>query len=874
MANRISSEYDMIEKFTEIASNYFGEDISKQRIGMFGYVTESMAKTFNSVLMDSYFRSKEFHSITARRIQTLMMDASTLKIDASAAVPATMDTFISIETNDIFKKGIMTGDDYSFVIDKDTVVNILGYEFMLEYDINIISRKVGNNYTYSTQFVTDDSFAISELKNPYLLNTRSIQDGRELLMIRTPLRQMTKLYKYHVVMDNDEINLTGVEFPYEGQVAYFNIYYREPNKTKFELVDKHYVYDQSVPTTRYLLYDNDTEEKTIRIYSDSFIPKFNSEIRLDIYTTTGNSGNFEYQGDDNDISVSLKSYNDSRDYIGVELACVPIGPSVGGKDVKSLDELRHEVINRKATLGGFDTYYDLMKYFNEYDGLNNVIFIEKRSDVIERRFTSYMIPRQINGDIIPTSTLSLKLNVDDFDNYYPQTYRRVLKANNTFTLMDESTDIVVKNNLSEEHYDELENDTSKLLFGMPYLMVVNESPMFVSFYKNSINNRFYMVPKYINDDVTTHFVVNFMRVNRNPIIGDDSYSININVMPSGDINHIVDENGDIIEDSIIISGFVYVDDNIKYYFNFDILEYNADGNYFVAEAKVKTDDYLSPQNDVEIIDSLYEPKSLDFKNSALIPATDLEIGIAIYNKIDDYTGPHNYPNILPDNMSDYVITNIYVNTHELCSLYTDMTDVVKSTVVYDGEYLLSEIPLVRRSHLEQHSARISDVINMSKVRLDELSRLITNNFSIDYKFFKTYGQSSYFYIGHGENKQILDRLDLSLKFKAYVQPIIQILDNELLLILKTRIKQLIESLNIDSNDYTIFISNVITTMENEYSEYLLSLDLVNINEYGDNLRVIRYERPDFNMMSSDELRKYVPEYINVALENIEIELIR
>ena len=38
---KIASSYDMVSIMRDIGANYFGSDLSEQRIGMFGYLTES-----------------------------------------------------------------------------------------------------------------------------------------------------------------------------------------------------------------------------------------------------------------------------------------------------------------------------------------------------------------------------------------------------------------------------------------------------------------------------------------------------------------------------------------------------------------------------------------------------------------------------------------------------------------------------------------------------------------------------------------------------------------------------------------------------------------------------------------------------------------
>ena len=57
----ISSEYDMLSIMRNIGRNYFGDDISEQRIGMFGHLTESYI-LFNLQLYLSHCDILDFNS--------------------------------------------------------------------------------------------------------------------------------------------------------------------------------------------------------------------------------------------------------------------------------------------------------------------------------------------------------------------------------------------------------------------------------------------------------------------------------------------------------------------------------------------------------------------------------------------------------------------------------------------------------------------------------------------------------------------------------------------------------------------------------------------------------------------------------------------
>ena len=98
--------------------------------------------------------------------------------------------------------------------------------------------------------------------------------------------------------------------------------------------------------------------------------------------------------------------------------------------------------------------------------------------------------------------------------------------------------------------------------------------------------------------------------------------------------------------------------------------------------------------------------------------------------------------------------------------------------------------------------------------------------------------------------------------------------------LKSHIKTFIESLNEYTTDYTIYISNVITELETKFIDYIKSIDLVSVNGKDDSFRILFYDMPDelkndhLSALTETGLRRYIPEYINVPLENIDISISR
>ena len=111
MSDNISNEYNMTKILQDLGSNFFPTDLSQQRIGMFGFLTESMARLFGAVILDSNMRANEYHTITAKKMDTLLHDASILGVEVENTNPAEMVAYLLINTSDIHRADLANIED-------------------------------------------------------------------------------------------------------------------------------------------------------------------------------------------------------------------------------------------------------------------------------------------------------------------------------------------------------------------------------------------------------------------------------------------------------------------------------------------------------------------------------------------------------------------------------------------------------------------------------------------------------------------------------------------------------------------------------------------------------------------------------------------
>ena len=236
------------------------------------------------------------------------------------------------------------------------------------------------------------------------------------------------------------------------------------------------------------------------------------------------------------------------------------------------------------------------------------------------------------------------------------------------------------------------------------------------------------------------------------------------------------------------------------------------------------------------------------------------------------------------------MTNLYTNSSDLIDIYIDMSYIVRvstnlSTSGNKNYIYFKDVPLLQYSKSIDSKIveRIIDIITDTKVHLDDLNTRLHDSFSIDYKFFRTYGPCQYFKMKKTDQKAIpkdLDSLDISLELNAIIKPGITATDSEIVSQMKNFLKPYVEKLNGEDDDYTIYMSNIITELEKNFSDILKSVDLVKLNNEDDSYRVLYYDKPDignyYDQLNNgrDMIKNYVPEYLNLPLENITINIIR
>ena len=176
---------------------------------------------------------------------------------------------------------------------------------------------------------------------------------------------------------------------------------------------------------------------------------------------------------------------------------------------------------------------------------------------------------------------------------------------------------------------------------------------------------------------------------------------------------------------------------------------------------------------------------------------------------------------------------------------------------------ITGIPLIRSNWL-RNSGNVFDLVQVIRRNYDYLLQiydLLENNYSIDLKFFNTYGKSRFFRIGIRNDEMVtLNKVNIVPRFGIKLNILSPYSEFEGRFI--SFVKEYIESFNdVTNKGKAILIMDLITAIKNNFPE-IERLEYYGIDNYNvDAAQIIE-------TMTDEEIRKldwmqYVPEFINI-----------
>lgn len=891
--NIMSSDIFLATKFVEkIKQRYIDIPQETLFLGIYGYLNTIFSNLIqNTTTMISDY-SMEAIPTKAKFEKNIIAHALALGIQKINATPASINVLIGFSQDVLDANMEKINDKKSrLIIEKEYVFNLGDrqlYPYMLDYDIEIQRIELPNGkYAYTAMYLLDDKNPFAPLTNAYLPEMGIINAQRQnLIALQTTLRQMIHTEIHYKLNVSNILEVKIKEFTFENQLAYF---YVEVIEIKDGIETVHYLkpvyeglYTYDLSDKEYINYVY-LDEKTIRLKfnRDSYQPTRNCEINIHIYTTLGSECNI-YLDDTFQTYREIKS--DKYTYSGLYALIRSNSSSINGEDKASIEYLQTIIPKEMVARGSYCTYSDLQTFFNliQTDDCKLSVF-QRVYNQLENIYFVYILMKY-NGYIVPTNTIDISFARDDVDHVSKNNF--ILNPNTKFYLEKGSNTAVLKKNLTDEEIIEYENNG--FLYSCPFLMVINKNPFYISYYNVFPKYERVLYFDYINSDAVLQFVAEHFKVYRD-MFDHPSDELHIQVQCMQNINAdydilIFDENNELIESNIraYIVLYTYDNDGVKHairYITGELENYNSDSLIYTFDFKIITNNIMAdtlPQmlfeKGLKLIgsdtdSSLYLPSNVEIKLFILFKS-DQEYGRLYGDKLE-YSVDDLFPNL-----KGWTLSNIYSSKESGIDLFYDYSDLISSFIKLnktdeDLTYWASKVPVLKSSWFNNED-KVKYFINKIDYRrryIQESLSLIENPFSINFKFYNTYGPSQNYIV----NKNLrLDQVNLILKFEImFVTREDQILIPEI----KETIRTYIENLNKTSD---LHFPNLITHITNLYGSSIVYIKFVQLNNYQQLWQSIYKSQNTFD--NKWEESQQVPEFITIdlastAFPNIQFDVV-
>lgn len=867
------SIYNIHETINDIAKMYIpNEDENTLALGLFGYIGDiASLQIQNDIILNSELGNELWPS-RAKYEKNVISHSIIQNITDINAKPAIIQAFLGIEEEKL--SNLFIND--LFTLDKDYTFRLGKYDFHLEYDL-ILQRYtiVNQQYAYSARYDISRKNNISNIINPYTATPYiQIDQTKRMVYIPCQLMQVTHTTEHRKIITSSSVDNKTFEFQFIDQLTDFEVAVTERGETTYltPVFDGAPI-DNSIDKYCYYTY---LDSHTIRVRFDSlsYLPTLNADVDVLIKTTRGEEGNFKFDAE-LPLIISSERFNYKNLYANLRTA----NESTGGEDRKTIEELRRLLPKEALSRGSITNTQDLRNFLNTMilDSSKLRIEIMKKisNDFEKRSYYAYLLMKDEKDNIIPTNTINIEVPKSLFDTHDNRKY--VLKP---------GCYIVYENNVGHIYKADdprlpalLANDTENLIYTVPFMLVVNADPLYVSYYLAIMNYPVYLTFSFVNQNCPVQFVSTYITWTRRFLTDSDTYFLDMELkqnLSNGELIIEFDDKGNIIESRVKVAMVMYNDDsdhNDAYRYAIgEIVGLDHTTNKYHVQMTFKTTDQINDDNKIRIED-VYIPNSNVKDYGYFTSHMAVKLYVLYKDKDNKQYGTYDLERIIPsESLEGWSVTNMYEVNGGLNFYYNYsqvMSSMVNDTFIennYDGEtgFYIKSVPVIKHSYMndEHNIQELINQFNYEKAYIDNATQLLENNFLIDFKLFNTYGKSRLYSLDKAGN-QLVDRVHLTLNFEVRL---LKTSDNNTKDYILKDIKQMIEDLNDLSS---LHIPNLITKITNTYRNSIEYIEYTGVNtyDYGAAIQHL-YKQEDDDITA-------VPEFlcINTILNNETLEMV-
>lgn len=872
MAKKLIDRKDITNDLVNVvAPKYFPEEtLDKNRVSIMGYLTEAMATSIEDTVTLEQRRAADYCPELSNSSIHVRQTAKIRSVNAEYAKPAKAFAIIGVLKDDILTKGVKSGNEIVFTIDRRSTIMHNGVPFSLEDDIIIRAVQRPSGYVYAANYSGEYATYESYIQMFEQQNTQ----GQEMVSLLVQIYQFSYNIREQIVTDEIQFMYDGIPFDYENRLSGFDVYYKNSTSDTYVKVDKiHYL---TTETTNAIYYNDDDDEIIFIMNNPKLNIGVNAMLKVEIRETLGLDGMVTIGNGNTTFSL----YRDGTyNYTGVNIIIEMLSDAYDATDGDSLEDIKHRLIDAKTRRDNITTEHDIISYINDIDA--NVQIIKKRNDIEDRRYYMYTLLRY-QKEIVPAATKRLRLtgvisplNIGDFDRWDSTVDRKVLRAYNKFKLIEsidpDEEDYAVKVDRNEEE------DLDGFYYTCPFMILLNKYNI-ASYYFTSVNDSIVLNGKGTNSLFPFQMIcksLDIYRDSHNPATYDQYRCTITGTLNTSNDNDLLDEDGNLKDTKSIMAYIIFRrDNNPVAYLPMEIHEYNSNTREFTFTGSFVTTDYITEQDRLEVTTGLFK-NSTELNYNSVIDFKDAQLEVYFmykYDQADDYLKGDPIFQYLPSSLTDgYALMCGYYNTpsnyYNLLLEYNKFSSSpVKvlprsETTVY---YSIGEVPFIKYDYGIDHIIDMYDTFENMKETYGSLLKL-TTDFEVSLKFINTYGRSRYIRVTGGRDpstgEEIIDDLnDLNptFYFKVYGK-------NVNLEDVRQFIYEYLRDTYITGT--TIFMSNICTLIEQTFTS-IKSIKYMGVNKFDASYQQFTYEIPKF--LNVDIITRFVPEQLNVT--NIQIDL--
>ena len=874
MKERINSDLYAIQEYIEELKKKNIDNVDEETLllSTFGYMGDLFAHQIKDNITMSSLWIDEMFPIRATMEKNLITHAMMAKIDNINAVPSYMDILIGVPMEELLNNMEDIGGDQRFIIDKKTPFYFGNFEFHLDYDIQIQRHRnvaANDNDVYSAMYLIGRRNPLSTIGNQYLQSPYIGKIGMtDYLYLICRISQVEPMSIHRPIITSDEIQNKTMLFSFEYQLADFHIRVQRGSETLH--VVPLYEGTPILDTYGNYCYYNIVNNNTIKLIFDnnSYTPRLNDDIFIEVQTTQGANGNFSYVDE-----ILIEPQSDKYEYKDITFIGKPVTDAEFGKHRMSVNDLKNVIPRELLSRGGLTLEKDIQNYFDELSDTKGRMYISKKADnQFERTYSAFMISKNERGHVIPTNTINIRMNDHDFEEKGNRLVllpsKQLVVGNNHEKDVVPSSYIVAEEGAPNVAMTVPLFEKENFLYRTPFTTVINKDPLSISYYLTAFNRNYLLDFVGQNNSVPVQLISRILNWRRDVAGTEDSDFYVASMRLEQNIMHNVglietDPQGRILNNRIKPIMVFYNNSGIPFRYIEGNLEYYNDKDYtYNYSFRIRTNDNITPNSNI-VCTNLKNVATGHTELASLLNGERAMVKIFILVKYDMgtiYTGNTSRDPIINEindgEFDEYTQNNTYTINQGL-SLFTNFSDVIASKVSIRRDeaanplyYYLQSVPVIRYSYLSD-SNNIIDFANYILARrlfMDRALELMENNFALDFKFFNTYGPSRIFNIGNRGDR--LDKVNVSLDFN------IRFTTESNTDIYLGRVREEIIEFVEDINDLkNIHISNLISHLETKFN-FIKFIEFKNINGYDSSFQNIRRRE------ISNDIRE-VPEFITI-----------